>query len=76
MAERQFKGRSQLQDDSLTHLRSAAGLTVVDAAPGLRDTYQKTMRKPLIWASVAKKYQISVIDRKGALKKSGFLTVC
>jgi hypothetical protein len=49
---------------------------VVDAAPGLRDTYQKTMRKPLIWASVAKKYQISVIDRKGALKKSGFLTVC
>jgi hypothetical protein len=42
---------------------------VVDAAPGLRDTYQKTMRKPMICASVAKKYQISVIDRKGAFEK-------
>jgi hypothetical protein len=47
--------------NSLTHLSSAAGLSVADAAPGLRDTYQKTMRKTLIWASVAKKYQISVI---------------
>lgn len=49
---------------------------MADAAPGLRYTYQKTVRKNLTWASVAKKYQISGIDHKGALKKGGAITVC